>query len=171
MRSCSGGVLCVTVLIVIHILIGYVRCLFTQQHFVAQKQALPELGGSSGRIYTAQGVIRTKRARLGQALAAIRSSGMLLVSKLGRIARSLLDVLAIADNFASCNVKCHSIPVSTAPLTQRINSSLALRSSDLVTTPFRERMAIALTKDKLRGRHQIAVVCAFLRNGFLPTCL
>jgi hypothetical protein len=43
--------------------------------------------------------------------------------------------------------------------------------ADLMTTPIREGMAIALAKDKLRGRHQITVVCAFLRNGFLLICL
>jgi DNA invertase Pin-like site-specific DNA recombinase len=116
-----------------HILIGYVRCSMGQQYSVTQKQVLLELGIESSRIYTAQGFIGTNRARLGQALAAVRSGGMLLVSKLGRIARSLLDALAIADNLASRNVKRHSIPVSTTPLTQWMNSSLTLRSSERIS--------------------------------------
>ena len=88
-------------------LIGYARCSTGRQDLAAQHQALLELGVVEDRIYTDHGLNGTKRARLGldQALAAVRQSDTLVVPKLDRLARSVPDARAIADQLQERGVK------------------------------------------------------------------
>ena len=64
-----------------------------------QRQDLLELGIAEERIYTDHGLTGTTRARPGldQALAAVREGDTLVVPKLDRLARSVPDARAIAD--------------------------------------------------------------------------
>ncbi|MEZ5823176.1 MAG: recombinase family protein, partial [Geminicoccaceae bacterium] len=81
------------------ILIGYARCSTDRQDLTAQRQALRKLGVAEDRIYTDHGLTGTSRARPGldQAIAAVRSGDTLVVPKLDRLARSVPDARAIAD--------------------------------------------------------------------------
>ena len=82
-----------------HTLIGYARCSTDKQDLTAQRQALLALGVAEDRIYMDRGFTGTKRARPGldQALAAVRAGDTLVVPKLDRLARSVPDARAIAD--------------------------------------------------------------------------
>ena len=80
-------------------LVGYARCSTDKQDLAAQRAALESLGVAADRIYTDHGLSGTNRARPGldQALAAVRAGDTLVVPKLDRLARSVPDARAIAD--------------------------------------------------------------------------
>lgn len=81
-------------------LIGYARCSTDKQDLTAQRRALIELGVPEDRIYTDHGLTGRNRDRpgLAQALAAVRAGETLVVPKLDRLARSVPDARAIADD-------------------------------------------------------------------------
>lgn len=81
------------------LLIGYARCSTDAQDLTAQREGLTRLGVGEERIYVDHGLTGTNRARPGvrEALAACCACDTLVVTKLDRLARSLPDALAIAD--------------------------------------------------------------------------
>lgn len=88
-------------------LVGYARCSTNDQGLTAQKQALENLGVAPDRIYTDHGLTGTNRARPGldQAIAAVREGDTFVVPKLDRLARSVPDARAIADQLEAKGVK------------------------------------------------------------------
>ena len=88
-------------------LIGYARCSTDKQDLSAQGQALFNLGVSEDNIYTDHGLTGTSRARPGldQAIAAVREGDTLVVPKLDRLARSVPDARAIAQQLEVKGVK------------------------------------------------------------------
>jgi DNA invertase Pin-like site-specific DNA recombinase len=89
------------------VLIGYARVSTDGQDLTAQRDALAELGVQPSRIYVDHGLTGTNRDRPGlrQALAACRTGDTLVVTKLDRLARSLPDARAIADELTAGQVK------------------------------------------------------------------
>src|SRR3954447_3471823 len=89
------------------ITIGYARCSTDKQDLAAQRAALERLGVPPERTYTDHGLPGTSRARPGldQALAAARAADTLVVPKLDRLARSVPDARAIADELVARGVK------------------------------------------------------------------
>ena len=85
------------------LLVGYARCSTDQQDLTAQRDALLALGVEAERIYVDHGLTGTNRERpgLGEALAACRAGDTLVVTKLDRLARSLPDARAIADELTA----------------------------------------------------------------------
>src|SRR3954463_2559269 len=88
-------------------LIGYARVSIDGQDLTAQRDALAELGVEPERVYVDHGLTGTNRDRPGlrQALAACRTGDTLVVTKLDRLARSLPDARAIADELTAGQVK------------------------------------------------------------------
>ena len=87
-------------------LIGYARVSTDSQDLTAQRDALAELGVEPDRVYVDHGLTGTNRDRPGlrQALAACRTGDTLVVTKLDRLARSLPDARAIADELTTRQV-------------------------------------------------------------------
>ena len=85
------------------LLVGYARCSTDQQDLTVQRQGLLGLGVEAERIYVDHGLTGTNRDRPGlrEALAACRAGDTLVVTKLGRLARSLPDARAIADELTA----------------------------------------------------------------------
>ena len=141
-------------------LIGYARCSTDKQDLSAQRQALLELGVAQDLIYTDHGLTGTNRARPGldQALAAVRDGDTLVVPKLDRLARSVPDARAIADQLEKKGVKLAlgaSVYDPTDPMGKmffNILATFAEFESDLIRMRTREGMAIARAKGKLRGK-------------------
>lgn len=81
------------------LLIGYARVSTDGQDLTAQRDNLAVLGVAPARIYLDHGLTGTNRERPGlrEALAACREGDPLVVTKLDRLARSLPDAGAIAD--------------------------------------------------------------------------
>ncbi|MGB0966710.1 MAG: recombinase family protein [Halocynthiibacter sp.] len=141
-------------------LIGYARCSTDKQDLSAQRQVLLELGVNEDLIYTDDGLTGTNRKRLGldQALAAVREGDTFVVPKLDRLARSVPDARAIADQLAAKGVKLAlgaSVYDPTDPMGKmffNILATFAEFESDLIRMRTREGMAIARSKGKLRGK-------------------
>src|SRR3954469_23081178 len=85
------------------LLVGYARCSTDQQDLTAQRDSLLGLGVETGRIYVDRGLTGTNRERPGlrEALAACRAGDTLVVTRLDRLARSLPDARAIADELTT----------------------------------------------------------------------
>lgn len=140
--------------------IGYARCSTDRQDLAAQRAALAELGVTVDRIYTDHGLTGTNRARPGldQALAAVREGDVLVVPKLDRLARSVPDARAIADQLEKKGVKLAlgaSVYDPTDPMGKmffNILATFAEFEADLIRMRTREGMAIARAKGKLRGK-------------------
>jgi len=86
------------------LLVGYARCSTDLQDLTAQRDGLAGLGVKADRIYCVDhGLTGTNRERPGlrEALAACRAGDTLVVTKLDRLARSLPDARAIADELTT----------------------------------------------------------------------
>jgi DNA invertase Pin-like site-specific DNA recombinase len=142
------------------ITIGYARCSTDKQDLAAQRAALERLGVSPERIYTDHGLTGTNRARPGldQALAAVRAGDTLVVPKLDRLARSVPDARAIADELVARGVRLalgSSVYDPADPMGKmffNILATFAEFEADLIRLRTREGMAIARARGKLRGQ-------------------
>ena len=140
--------------------IGYARCSTDKQDLAAQQAALVELNVPKERIYTDHGLTGTNRERpgLAQALAAVREGDKCVVSKLDRLARSVPDARAIADQLEKGGVKLAigtNIHDPTGPMGKmffNILATFAEFESDLIRMRTREGMAVARAKGKLKGK-------------------
>src|SRR5664280_1098093 len=89
------------------LLIGYARCSTDEQDLTVQREGLASLGVTLDRIYVDHGLTGSNRERPGlrEALAACRDGDTLVVTKLDRLARSLPDARAIADELTTRRVR------------------------------------------------------------------
>ena len=140
--------------------IGYARCSTDKQDLAAQHAALTELGVAADRIYTDHGLTGTNRERpgLAQALAAVRAGDTFVVPKLDRLARSVPDARAIADELETRGVKLalgSSVHDPADPMGKmffNILATFAEFEADLIRLRTREGMAIARAKGRLKGK-------------------
>src|SRR5215208_5388657 len=142
------------------LLIGYARCSTDQQDLTAQHDGLTALGVSPARIYVDHGLTGTTRDRPGlrQALAACRAGDTLVVTKLDRLARSLPDARAIADELTTRQISLSlggSVYDPTDAVGRLLFNVLAMVAefeSDLIRLRTREGMKVAKAKGRLRGK-------------------
>lgn len=140
--------------------IGYARCSTDKQDLAAQRAALLNLNVPEERIYTDHGLTGTNRERpgLAQALAAVRKGDTFVVPKLDRLARSVPDARAIADQLEKGGVKLAigaSVYDPSDPMGRmffNILATFAEFEADLIRMRTREGMAIARAKGKLKGK-------------------
>src|SRR5215213_1499024 len=142
------------------LLVGYARCSTDAQDLTAQREGLTRLGVTAERIYVDHGLTGTNRERPGlrEALAACRAGDTLVVTKLDRLARSLHDARAIADELTVRQVSL-SIAGSVYDPTDAVGRLLfnvlamvAEFESDLIRLRTREGMKVAKAKGRLRGK-------------------
>jgi DNA invertase Pin-like site-specific DNA recombinase len=142
------------------IAIGYARCSTDKQDLTVQREALLKLGVAADRIYADHGLTGTNRLRPGldQALAAVRAGDTLVVPKLDRLARSVPDARAIADELMKRGVKLQlgsTVHDPTDPMGKmffNILATFAEFESELIRLRTREGMAVARAKGKLKGK-------------------
>jgi len=131
--------------------IGYARVSTDAQDLTTQRDALAALGVAPERVYVDHGLTGTNRDRLGlrQALAACRAGDTLVVTKLDRLARSLPDARAIADELTAGQVKLNlggSVHDPTDPVGRLLFNVLAMVAefeADLARTRTRAGMKVA----------------------------
>jgi len=127
---------------------------FPPRDLTAQRGALKALGVKPDRVYVAHDFTGTGRDRPGlrQALAACRAGDELVVTKLDRLARSLPDARAIADELTRRQVKLNlggSVHDPTDPVGRLLFNVLAMVAefeADLIRARTREGMKIAKAK-------------------------
>jgi DNA invertase Pin-like site-specific DNA recombinase len=142
------------------ILVGYARVSTDEQDLTAQRDALAEMGVDADRVYVDHGLTGRNRERPGlrEALAACHAGDTLVVTKLDRLARSLPDARAIADELTARSVKLKlggSVYDPTDPVGRLLFNVLAMVAefeSDLARARTREGMKVAKAKGRLRGK-------------------
>ena len=142
------------------LLIGYARCSTEQQDLTAQRDALAALGVPAARVYVDHGLTGTNRDRPGlrEAMAACREGDTLVVAKLDRLARSLPDARAIADELTARQVKLniggsvYDPNDAVGRLLFNVLAMIAEFESDLIRLRTREGMKVAKAKGRLRGK-------------------
>jgi len=140
--------------------IGYARVSTDAQDLTAQRDALDALGVEPDRVYVDHGFTGTTRhgPGLAEALAACRAGDELVVTKLDRLARSLPDARAIADELTRRQVKLNlggSVHDPTDPVGRLLFNVLAMVAefeADLIRARTREGMKVARAKGRLRGK-------------------
>lgn len=144
--------------------VGYARCSTDQQDLTAQRDALLGLGLGLGveaeRIYVDHGLTGTNRERPGlrEALAACRAGDTLVVTKLDRLARSLPDARAIADELTSRQISLSlggSVYDPTDAVGRLLFNVLAMVAefeSDLIRLRTVEGIKVAKAKGRLKGK-------------------
>ncbi len=128
------------------LLIGYARVSTDAQDLTAQREGLLALGVDSGRIYVDHGLTGANRERPGlrEALAACREGDTLVVTKLDRLARSLPDARAIAEELTVRQVRLSlggSVYDPHDPVGRLLFNVLAMVAefeSDLMVTLYRQ---------------------------------
>ena len=140
------------------LLIRYARCSTDQQDLTAQRDGLLAMGVDPARIYVDHGLTGTNRDRPGlrEALAACREGDTLVVTKLDRLARSLPDARAIADELTA-QVRLNlggSVYDPNDAVGRLLFNVLAMVAefSDLIRLRTREGMKVAMAKGRLRGK-------------------
>lgn len=141
------------------LLVGYARCSTDQQDLPAQRVALLGLGVETERIYVDHGLTGTNRERPGlrEALAACRAGDTLVVTKLDRLARSLPDARAIADELTARQISLSlggSVYDPTDAVGRLLFNVLAMVAefeSDLTRLRTVEGMKVAKAKGRLEG--------------------
>lgn len=124
-----------------------------------QRQRLLELGAPEDRIYIDKGLSGKTRDRPGlrEALAAVHAGDTLLVTKLDRLARSVVDARAIADELVDRQVSLSlggQVHNPTDPVGRLLFNVLAMVAEferDLMSQRTREGLALARQRGRLRG--------------------
>jgi DNA invertase Pin-like site-specific DNA recombinase len=140
--------------------IGYARVSTDEQDLTVQRDALLAIGIQPDRIYVDHSLTGSNRNRPGlrEALAACRAGDTFAVTKLDRLARSVLDAHQIANELAERGVKLNiggSIHDPTDPMGKLLFNVLAMIAEfegDLIRARTREGMKIAKAKGRLRGK-------------------
>jgi DNA invertase Pin-like site-specific DNA recombinase len=161
------------------LLIGYARVSTDEQDLTAQRDGLAQLGVEPSRIYVDHGLTGTNRDRPGlrEALAACRAGDTVVVTKLDRLARSLPDARAIAEDLTRRKVRLSlggSVYDPTDPVGRLLFNVLAMVAefeADLIRSRTKEGMRVAKAKGHLRGKQpklsprQEAHLVELIRSG------
>jgi DNA invertase Pin-like site-specific DNA recombinase len=142
------------------LMIGYARVSTDGQDLTAQREALASLGVTPERIYFDHGLTGTNRERPGlrEALAACRDGDTLVVTKLDRLARSVTDARAIAEELTCRHVKLSlggAVYDPTDPVGRLLFNVLAMVAefeADLISMRTREGLKVARARGRLRGK-------------------
>ncbi len=166
------------------LLIGYARCPTDEQDLTVQREGLAALGVPPDRTYVDHGLTGCNRERPGlrEALAACREGDTLVVTKLDRLARSLPDARAIADELTARPVRLSlggAVYDPTDPVGRSLFNMLAMVAefeADLIRLRTSQGMRVAKTKGRLRGkqpklspRQEAHLVVALMKSGEYST--
>jgi DNA invertase Pin-like site-specific DNA recombinase len=138
------------------LLIGYARVSTNDQKLDLQMDALLAAGVHPDRIYTdkASGGPGAKRLGFAGAMKACRSGDTLVVWKLDRIGRSLMEVLAVFErlNAKGAGVKVLTEQIDTSTVTGRFVMHILAALAEMERGLIRERTMAGLAAGKARGR-------------------
>jgi DNA invertase Pin-like site-specific DNA recombinase len=165
------------------LLIGYARVSTNDQKLDLQMDALLAAGVHPDRVYSdkASGGPGAKRPGWAAAMKACRSGDTLVVWKLDRIGRSLMEVLAVFErlNAKGAGVKVLTEQIDTSTVTGRFVMHILAALAEMERGLIRERTMAGLAAGKARGRvggrkpsltpEKEAEAIAMLQAGNSPT--
>ena len=138
------------------LLIGYARVSTNDQKLDLQMDALLAAGVHPDRIYTdkASGGPGAKRPGFSAAMKSCRSGDTLVVWKLDRIGRSLMEVLAVFErlNAKGAGVKVLTEQIDTSTAMGRFVMHILGALAEMERGLIRERTMAGLAAGKARGR-------------------
>jgi DNA invertase Pin-like site-specific DNA recombinase len=140
-------------------MIGYARCSTERPDLIAQRKALRRLGVDNRLIYVDRGLAgNPPRPGLEKVLRTVQRRDTLVVSSLGRLARSMRDARAIGDELAARGVELSlggAVYDPEDPVNRCLFELLATFAEfevDLLRLRTREGMAVARANGKLKGK-------------------
>lgn len=140
-------------------LIGYARVSTQEQDLAAQMGGLEQLGVDRERIYTEKASgRRPDRPALDAALTALRAGDVIVVTKLDRLSRSLIDSNRIAERVAGSGASLQigsSVHDPSTPMGRFFFNILALFAefeADVASQRTKEGLEVARSKGRLRGK-------------------
>lgn len=140
--------------------IGYARCSTDKQDLTAQIEALQKLGVYAENIFTDFGFSGRNKVRpgLNAAMSAVREGDTFIVTKMDRLARSVIDARSIGDNLAARKIKLQIGSAVYAPddplgkLFFNMLATFAEFESDLIRQRTKEGVAVAKERGRFKGK-------------------
>ena len=136
-------------------LVGYARVSSPDQNIDMQIDALNKAGCEV--IYTDDGIsgARQDRPGLKKALKALKPGDTLIVWKIDRMARSLLHLLTIAEDFQRQGIQLKSLtePIDTTSPMGRAFYQMCGVFAELLRTQGKENQRAGINAAKRRGKH------------------
>jgi len=141
-------------------LVGYALCSMDGQDLTEQREALSALGVPESRIYVDHGLSGTNRDRPGldTALAACCGGTTLVVTKLDRLARSLVNATSIVSDLTDRGAKLsiggtvYDLREPAGRLLFNVLGMVAEFEADLIRQRTKESLRVAAAKGRLQGR-------------------
>jgi len=142
------------------VLVGYARVSTERQDLAAQLAELGRLGVERGRIYTDKrtGKATADRAGLREAIAAVRTGDVLVVTRLDRLARSVPDARDIVEQIYTTGAALQiggSVHDPADAVGRFLFNALAMVAefeADLISQRTKEGLAIARANGRLKGK-------------------
>ncbi len=138
---------------------GYARCSTERDDMLAQRKELRRLGVENKRIYVDRGLAGDPpRPALEKALASVQRGDTLIVTKLGRLARSMRDASSIGERLAAGGVKLSLGGVLHDPADPGgrglfdLLATFAEFEVDVLRLRTRQGMVVARANGRLKGR-------------------
>lgn len=134
-------------------LIGYARVSSTGQSLEVQRDLLKEAGCTRVFEEKRSGTTTDGREQLALALDYVRDTDTFVVTRLDRLARSVVDLRQIVDRLTDKGVgfQCLQQPIETASSTGRLALTILAAFAEFETDLRRERQADGIAKAKAAG--------------------
>ena len=137
-------------------LYGYARVSSSSQSLDLQREALKAAGCEVIREEKVSGTSREGRQELETLLQFVRPGDVLVVTRLDRLARSILDLSTIVDELQRKGVELRATeqPVDTTTAAGRAFLGMLGVFAEFETTLRKERQAEGIAKAKAEGRYK-----------------
>lgn len=136
-------------------IVGYARVSTTDQTLAVQNELLLRAGAKHifGERYT--GKTRVGRGELDKCLASLKAGDTLLVVRLDRLARSLMDLWTILKDLEARGVgfRCLTQPIDTTTPVGRFTISILGAAAEFELDMLKERRAEGIERAKRAGKY------------------
>ena len=135
---------------------GYARVSTTEQDLTVQIEKLKAAGCHTVRSEKVSGSSTKGRAELATLLESLRDGDTLVVTRLDRLARSLADLMVLAESLQikGATLKCTEQQVDTSDAAGRAFFQMLGVFAEFETELRRERQAEGIAKAKAEGRYK-----------------
>jgi DNA invertase Pin-like site-specific DNA recombinase len=134
-------------------LYGYARCSTLEQDLTIQEEALKAAGCDVIRMEKRSGTSMEKREELNTLLTFLRKGDTLVVTRIDRLARSILDLASIVKQLEEkgCSLRATEQPIDTSTAAGKAFLGMLGVFAEFETNLRRERQMEGIAKAKERG--------------------